>query len=31
VHEVVAPVLAGLDSFCEFMDGHFAARITGTS
>jgi hypothetical protein len=31
VHEVVAPVLAGLDSFCEFVDGHFAARITGTT
>jgi len=30
VHEVVAPVLAGLDSFCQFMDGHFAARIAGT-
>jgi hypothetical protein len=28
VHEVVAPVLSGLDSFCEFVDGHFAARIT---
>ena len=27
VHEVVTPVLAGLDSFCEFLDGHFAARI----
>jgi hypothetical protein len=31
VHEVVAPVLSGLDSFCEFVDGHFAARITGAS
>jgi hypothetical protein len=31
VHEVVAPVLAGLDSLCEFMDGHFAARIAGTT
>jgi hypothetical protein len=31
VHEVVAPVLAGLDSFCEFVDGHFAARITQAS
>lgn len=31
VHEVVAPVLAGLDSFCEFVDGHFATRIAGTS
>jgi hypothetical protein len=31
VHEVVAPVLSGLDSFCEFVDGHFAARITGGS
>jgi hypothetical protein len=31
VHEVVAPVLAGLDSFCEFVDGHFSARITGTA
>jgi hypothetical protein len=29
VHDVVAPVLAGLDSFCEFVDGHFSARITG--
>jgi hypothetical protein len=27
VHEVVAPVLAGLDFFCEFVDRHFAARI----
>lgn len=27
VHEVVAPVLAGLDAFCDFVDGHFAARI----
>lgn len=31
VHDVVAPVLAGLDSFCEFVDGHFAARISGTT
>jgi hypothetical protein len=31
VHEVVAPVLPGLDSFCEFVDGHFAARITAAS
>jgi hypothetical protein len=31
VHEVVAPVLAGLDSFCDFLDGHFSARITGTA
>jgi hypothetical protein len=31
VHEVVAPVLSGLDSFCEFVDGHFAARITVAS
>jgi hypothetical protein len=31
VHEVVAPVLAGLDSFCEFVDGHFAARIAGSA
>jgi hypothetical protein len=31
VHEVVAPVLSGLDSFCEFVDGHFAARMTGAS
>jgi hypothetical protein len=31
VHEVVAPVLAGLDSFCEFVDGHFSARIAGSS
>jgi len=30
VHEVVAPVLAGLDSFCRFVDQHFAARIAGT-
>lgn len=27
VHEVVAPVLNGLDAFCEFVDHHFAARI----
>jgi hypothetical protein len=31
VHEVVAPVLSGLDSFCEFVDGHFATRITAAS
>jgi hypothetical protein len=31
VHEVVAPVLSGLDSFCEFVDGHFAARIMAAS
>jgi hypothetical protein len=31
VHEVVAPVLPGLDSFCKFVDGHFAARITAAS
>lgn len=31
VHEAVAPVLSGLDSFCEFVDGHFAARITAAS
>ena len=31
VHDVVAPVLAGLDSFCQFVDGHFAARISGTT
>jgi hypothetical protein len=31
VHEVVAPVLSGLDSFCEFVDAHFAARITAAS
>jgi hypothetical protein len=31
VHEAVAPVLAGLDAFCEFVDGHFAARIAGTT
>jgi hypothetical protein len=31
VHEVVAPVLSGLDSFCEFVDGHFAARIRTAS
>jgi hypothetical protein len=31
VHEVVAPVLSGLDSFCEFVDGHFSARITAAS
>jgi hypothetical protein len=30
VHDVVAPVLPGLDSFCEFVDRHFAARIKGT-
>ena len=27
VHEVVAPVLSGLDAFCKFVDGHFAGRI----
>jgi hypothetical protein len=27
VHEVVAPVLAGLDSFCEFVDGRFLRSI----
>jgi hypothetical protein len=31
VHEVVAPVLSGLDAFCEFVDTHFAARITAAS
>jgi hypothetical protein len=31
VHEVVAPVLSGLDSFCEFVDGHFAARVSAAS
>ena len=31
VHDVVAPVLAGLDSFCQFVDGHFAARVSGTT
>ena len=31
VHEVVSPVLSGLDSFCKFVDGHFAARISGAS
>ena len=31
VHDVVAPVLTGLDDFCEFVDGHFAARITGAA
>ena len=31
VHEVVTPVLAGLDAFCEFVDGHFAGRITQAS
>jgi hypothetical protein len=31
VHEVVAPVLSGLDSFCKFVDDHFAARITAAS
>ena len=31
VHDVVAPVLAGLDAFCEFVDRHFTARITGTT
>jgi hypothetical protein len=29
VHEVVAPVLGGVDAFCEFVDRHFAARIAG--
>jgi len=27
VHEIVAPVLSGFDAFCDFIDGHFAARI----
>jgi hypothetical protein len=31
VHEVVAPVLLGLDAFCEFVDGHFGGRITQAS
>lgn len=31
VHDVVAPVLAGLDSFFEFVDGHFSARITASA
>ena len=31
VHEVVAPVLSGLDAFCEFVDGHFAAKISEAS
>jgi hypothetical protein len=31
VHEVVAPVLSGLEAFCEFVDNHFAARITAAS
>jgi len=31
VHEAVAPVLPGLDSFYEFLDGHFAGRMTGTT
>jgi hypothetical protein len=31
VHEVVAPVLSGLDAFCEFVDAHFAARIAAAS
>lgn len=31
VHEVVAPVLSGLDAFCEFVDGHFAARLKHAS
>lgn len=31
VHEVVAPVLSGLDAFCQFIDGHFADRITQAS
>ena len=31
VHEVVAPVLSGFDAFCEFVDGHFAGRITQAS
>jgi hypothetical protein len=30
-HDVVAPVLTGLDSLCQFVDGHFAGRITGTT
>jgi hypothetical protein len=28
VHEIVAPVLSGFEAFCDFVDGHFAARIT---
>jgi len=31
IHDVVAPVLSGVDSFCQFVDGHFAARITAAS
>nr|AUN36823.1 hypothetical protein [uncultured bacterium] len=31
VHEVVAPVLSGLDSYCQFVDEHFAARIRAAS
>jgi len=31
VHEVVAPVLVGLDAFCQFIDGYFAARMAGTT
>ena len=31
VHEAVAPVLPALDSFYEFLDGHFAGRMTGTA
>ena len=31
VHEAVAPVLSGFDAFCEFVDGHFAGRITRAS
>jgi hypothetical protein len=31
VPEVVAPVHAGLDSLCQFLDGPFAARIAGTA
>jgi hypothetical protein len=31
VHEAVAPVLPGLDSFYEFLDEHFAGRMTGTT
>jgi hypothetical protein len=31
VHEVVAPVLSGLNAFCEFVDSNFAGRITQAS
>jgi hypothetical protein len=31
VHEIVAPVLSGVDSFCKFVDSHFASRIMAAS